>query len=225
MSADIIRSLAKAETLVYIVLAAIMLYTLRNLWRAWRETRGAVFVLEREVAMRKLTSSITALVFLIALAFVEFVLATFIAPALPAASLLSTPTVNLLVVPTGTLSPEFATAIAQTAQAPSLAGTSGCIPGQMVITSPRAGAEVTGQVELVGTVNTSNFGFYKYEVSLEGTQVWSTIRAERTLKNNEPLGVWDTTELAPGNYLIRLIVVDNEGNSLEPCIVPVKVVK
>ncbi len=225
MSAEIIRSLAKAETLVYIVLAALMLYTLRNLWRAWRETRGAVFVLEREVAMRKLTSSITALVFLIALAFVEFVLATFIAPALPAASLFSTPTVNLLVVPTGTLSPEFATAFAQTAQAPSLAGTSGCIPGQMVITSPQAGAEITGQVELIGTVNTPNFGFYKYEVSLEGTQVWSTVRAEPTLKNNEPLGVWDTTELAPGNYLIRLIVVDNEGNSLEPCIVPVKVVK
>ncbi|MEW5827741.1 MAG: hypothetical protein AB1846_02540 [Chloroflexota bacterium] len=225
MSAEIIRSLAKFEIVIYISLAALMLYALRNLWRAWRETRGAVFVLERELALRRLSGSITALVFLIALAFVEFVLATFIAPALPAASLLPTPTVNLLVVPTGTLSPEFATAIAQTVQAPSLARTSGCIPGQMVITAPQAGAEVTGQVELVGTVNVANFGFYKYEVSLEGTQVWSTIRAERTLKNDESLGVWDTTELAPGDYLIRLVVVDNEGISLEPCIVPVKVVK
>ncbi len=225
MSAEIIRSLATAETLIYIVLAAIMLYTLRNLWRAWREMRGAVFVLEREIALRRLSGSITGMIFLIALAFVEFVLATFIAPALPAASLLPTPAVNLLVIPTGTLSPEFATAIAQTAQAPSLAGTSGCIPGQLVITSPQAGEEITEQVELIGTVNVANFGFYKYEVSLEGSQVWSTIKAERTQKSNESLGVWDTTELAPGNYLIRLVVVDNQGNNLDPCIVPVKVVK
>jgi hypothetical protein len=225
MSTEIIRSLAKFEIVIYIVLAAFMLYALRSVWRAWRETQGAVFVLEREIALRNLSGSITFLVFLVALTFVEFVLATFIAPALPAASLLSTPTVNLLAVPTGTLSPEFATAFAQTAQAPTLAGVSGCIPGQLIITSPQAGTEVSGEVELIGTVNVPNFGFYKYEVSIQGTQVWSTVRAERVQKNNESLGLWDTTELSPGNYLIRLVVVDNQGLSLEPCITPVKVVK
>jgi len=225
MDDSFILSLADAEGLIYIILATIALYVVRKLWQAYRDTRGAVFGLERELAYRNLSRAIAGLVIIVALAFGEFVLAGFIAPTLPANAYLSTATLDLLAVPTGTLPAEFATAMAGATQAPLLAGTSNCIPGRIEITSPQPDDPVNGTVELIGTVNPPAFGFYKYEFSKRGTQVWSPIQAGNQPKIDESLGFWDTTELEPGDYLLRLVVTDNNGNNLDPCVVPIRVVR
>ena len=39
------------------------------------------------------------------------------------------------------------------------------------------------------------------------TDTWATIAANRTPVDNGPLGQWDTTTLAPGDYQLRLVVV------------------
>jgi hypothetical protein len=39
------------------------------------------------------------------------------------------------------------------------------------------------------------------------------------------LGVWDTSSLSAGNYWFRLVVVKKDGNFIEPCQVPVIVVR
>jgi hypothetical protein len=93
-----------------------------------------------------------------------------------------------------------------------------------MLTSPKPGEEIKGSIELTGTVNISNFGFYKYEVAPQGSETWATISAGRNIVVNGPLGRWDTTAMTPGDYQLRLVVTDNEGQALQACVVPVRIV-
>src|SRR5512138_2429892 len=218
------RTLASYEPLIYIALAIGAMFTFRWMWRAWREWRDSVYGLEREFALRRLVQATAAAFLVLALMFVEFFIATFIAPSLPASDILATPTLDLLLTPAGTLSPADATqaALAPTAQEiPS--GMSGCIPDKIMITSPKAGEEVNGTVDIQGTASAPNFAFYKYEFTRLGSQEWATISAHREQKKNESLGEWNTTSLANGDYFLRLVITDNVGNSLEPCVIAVRV--
>ena len=92
-----------------------------------------------------------------------------------------------------------------------------------MITSPEPGANVTGTVEIIGTASVPNFGFFKYEFAPRGSQNWGTISAVREPKVNEVLGSWNTTSLTNGEYFLRLVVTDNVGVSLEPCVIAVRV--
>lgn len=219
------RTLASYEPLIYIALAIGGLFAFRRMWRSWREWRDSVYGLEREFALRRLGQATAAAFLILALIFVEFFIATFIAPSLPATDLLATPTLDLLLTPQGTLSPADATQAALspvTQEVPS--GMSGCIPDQIMITSPEPGAEVNGIVKIGGTASIPNFGFYKYEVARLGTQDWATISANRDPKQNAELGEWNTTSLTNGDYFLRLVITDNVGKSLEPCVIAVRVV-
>jgi hypothetical protein len=100
---------------------------------------------------------------------------------------------------------------------------SGCIPEQIMITSPEPGTDVSGTVQNMGTASIPNFGFYKYEVALRGAQNWATISAGREPKINDELGSWNTTSLTNGEYFLRLVITDNVGVSLEPCVIAVRV--
>jgi hypothetical protein len=180
--------------------------------------------LEREFALRRLGQATAAAFFILALVFVEFFIATFIAPSLPATDILATPTLDLLLTPPGTLSPEQATQAALFPVTPSVpSGMSGCIPEQIMITAPEPGDPVSGTVEITGTANVPNFGFYKYEIAPMGTQNWATVSAEREAKINAVLGSWNTSSLTNGDYFLRLVVTDNVGVSLEPCVIAVRV--
>jgi hypothetical protein len=215
------RSLGTYESLIYISLAILGLFVLRRMWGTWREWRDAVFTLEREFALWRLVR-ITALGLLVlAMFFVEFYIATFIAPSLPASDLKVTPTLDLLVSPPPTLTGFGSTQAAPTQ--PIQTGMSGCIADQIMITSPSPGEAVSAVVDLIGTANTPNFGFYKYEIAPVGTQNWATVAAEREPKVDELLGKWNTLSLSNGDYFLRLVITDNVGNSLEPCVIAVRV--
>ena len=219
------RTLASYEPLIYIALAIGAMFAFRRMWRAWREWRDSVYGLEREFALRRLGQATAAAFLVLALIFVEFFIATFVAPSLPASDILATPTLDLLLTPPGTLSPADATQAALspgTQEVPS--GMSGCIPDRIMITSPKAGEEVSGTVEITGTANTPNLAFYKYEVAQLGSQEWATISADREPRKNEKLGEWNTTSWANGDYFLRLVITDNVGTSLEPCVIAVRVV-
>ncbi len=219
------RTLASYEPLIYIALAIGAMFAFRRMWRAWREWRDSVYGLEREFALRRLGQATAAAFLVLALIFVEFFIATFIAPSLPASDILATPTLDLLLTPAGTLSPANATQAALspgTQEVPS--GMSGCIPDKIMITSPKAGDEVSGIVEITGTASAPNLAFYKYEVAQLGSQEWATISANREPRKNEKLGEWNTTSWANGDYFLRLVITDNVGKSLEPCVIAVRVV-
>lgn len=219
------RTLANYEPLIYIALAIGGLFAFRRMWYSWREWRNSVYGLEREFALRRLGQATAAAFFILALVFVEFFIATFIAPSLPATDILATPTLDLLLTPQGTLSPEQATqaALSPVTQ-PVPSGMSGCIPGQIMITAPEPGGDpLSGTVEITGTANVPNFGFFKYEVTQRGSQNWATISAEREPVVNGVLGQWNTTSLSNGDYFLRLVITDNVGVSLEPCVIAVRV--
>ena len=218
------RTLATYEPLIYIALAIGGLFAFRRMWYSWREWRDSVYGLEREFALRRLGQATAAAFFILALIFVEFFIATFIAPSLPATDILATPTLDLLLTPSDTLSPEQATQAALSPVTQSVpSGMSGCVPDQVMITSPEPGDQVSGTVEITGTASIPNFGFFKYEVASMGTQNWATISAGREPKVNEVLGPWNTTSLTNGDYFLRLVVTDNVGVSLEPCVIAVRV--
>lgn len=218
------RSLDAYEPLIYISLAILGLFVFRRMWVSWREWRDSVYTLEREFALWRL-GRVTALGFLVlGLFFVEFYIATFIAPSLPASDLLTTPTLDLLASPQSTLAPVDSTqaAIAPVTQ-PVQNGMSGCVADKIMITSPKSGDEVKAVVNLIGTADIPNFGFYKYEVTPIGSENWATVSAEREPKKDELLGTLNTLSLSNGDYFLRLVITDNVGNSLEPCVIAVRV--
>jgi hypothetical protein len=219
------RFLDTYEGLIYLVLLLGGVFAIRWLIKAWREWREAVYRLEREFAQRRLGQSISILLVVLALMVGEFVLASFVIPSMPASVFLVTPTVDLLATPTGTILPATATVLALTPRlaAGAQAG-DGCVPGQLEFTSPLPGQEVSGRVELTGTVNIPDFGFYKYEVAPRNSDTWATIQAGRETKVDESLGFWDVSVLTPGDYSLRLVVTDNAGESYPPCVIPVQVV-
>jgi len=219
------RFLAGYEILIYAVLFIGLVVTFRWLWQAYRETRDAVYGLERQIAMRHMTTSIIALLLIAMLALGELFLASFIVPDLPATTFLLTPTVSLLSAPKGTLLPEVATAVAGTATIVNgiTSASSGCVPGEIMITSPSSSQDLNGIVKIFGTVEVKDLGFYKFEFTPNGVENWATFYAGRTIETGQPIGVWDTSQLIPGDYQIRLVVTDNQGKEFPPCIVTVRV--
>ena len=196
---NLVRALDAYQIAIYLVLAIGGLFAFRWLWKSWREWQMSVFKLEREFAI------------------------SFVIPGLPAGFFLPTPTIDPLAQPIGTLSPDAMTQAAVAPQPAVSANMQGCVPDQLMITSPKPGAEVKGRIDVVGTVNIANFGFYKYEVALRGSDTWATILAGTEVKINGQLGPWDTAALTPGDYQLRLVVTDNRGVSLAPCIIPVRI--
>jgi len=219
---EILRYLKELEFLIYIILGIFTAWQLRKFFNAWEELRAAAFGLEKESAQARLNRSAALLVVLLFLATAEFGMVSFIIPAIPGVNPLPTATLDLLATPTITLAAETGTSSAGVQETP-LPGTEiiqiGCIPDEVMITFPENNSTVQDTVEVEGTVNIADFGFYKYEISRAGTDTWLTIQAGDSPKYDDILGFWDTTQLESGNYYLRLVVIDNQGIQREPCAV------
>jgi hypothetical protein len=216
------RFLVQYEIIVYIVLSIGAIFAARSLWKAWSEWHSAVFGLEKELSFQKVRVSGAFFILLVMIGLSQFCLVTFIVPFLPATTFRSTPTADLLQTPAATLSVADLTAQNGTITPP--AGTTGCVPGQIMLTTPKPGSDVQGKIILTGTVNVPNFGFYKYEYAPQGSETWATIAAGDKVVNAGELGAWDTSQLVPGDYQIRLLVTDNLGKALPACILSVHVI-
>ncbi len=225
---DILKFLQQFEMWIYALLGAVGFICLRKLLIYWHEWRVAIFGLERESAQRRLSASLSLFVLLSLLGVAEFSIVTFVTPVYPRAYLLQTPTLDLLATPTETLAAAETTPnmmVKSIIGTPIPAAGDGCMPGQLEWTDPVAGGEISGVVELKGTVNVANLGFYKYEFSQPGTDIWTTIAAGDTLKQSDTLGgAWNTGQLVPGDYRLRLVVSDNQNQTLPACEIPVRVV-
>ena len=218
---ELFRFLATYEVGIYIVIGVIVLIYLKRLIDAISALKLAQFGLEREVAQKSLRLSVTIITLVLLVGLSNFLLISVASIKFPGISRIATPTIDLNATqePAAiTQTPEFSqqtqTAIALT----------GCIPGELEWIQPASGDEVSGSVELKGTVNILNFGFYKYEYQMQGEELWTPISA-----GNKPViedsfgGRWNTEQLEPGIYSLRLVVLDNQNNLLQPCVIDVKV--
>jgi hypothetical protein len=222
--ADLYKFLASYEVLIYIILAIGAMFSFRWLWRSWKEWQTAVYKLEKEFSSRRLGQSAAICILILLMFCFEFTMTSFLIPGLPAEVFITTPTLDFISTPMGTLSADLLTRVAGSPGHPPLVNPSGCTPGQLAFASPKPGDEIKGAVDLIGTVNIPNFGFYKYEVARQGSETWATISAGRSLVVDGSLGRWDTTALTPGDYQLRLVATDNQGIALPPCVIPIRVI-
>jgi hypothetical protein len=219
------------EVWIYLLLALGGLIYARKFILAWQELREASFGLERESAQSRLNQSASILVLLLTMAVIVFILVYFVAPIVPSANLLPTPTLDLLATPTTTLPAGTGTPPADIAEIPfgttysEISPENGCIPGQIEITTPENGAQVGGVVEIIGTADIPNFGFYKFEIKRPDETIWLTIQAGNTIVRNDKLGDWDTSRLIPGEYQLGLVVIDNQAQAAPACVVLLRVVR
>jgi hypothetical protein len=218
------RFLAGYEIFIYLILGIGFVFSLRWLWQAYKELQDAVYGLERQIAMRHFTTAIGSVLLIFMLAVGELFITSFIIPDLPAATFLQTPTVDLV---QGTpLPPGLSTPVVDTTGATNgtPSASSDCIPGKLDISSPTAGNEVKGRVDIFGTVNVDDLGFYKIEFAESNLENWATFYAGRNTEPEKPIGAWDTTQLTPGEYQIRLVATDNQGVEFPACTITVRVI-
>ncbi|MFN2197430.1 MAG: hypothetical protein ACK2UW_15035 [Anaerolineales bacterium] len=214
------------ELWIYLFLGLGGLYFAFKFARAWNELRSSAFGLERESAQNRLNKAASVMVLIFIAAIAEFALVSFAVPAVPGANPLLTPTLDLLATQTATLPPENSTDLAVTPTAENLqsSGESSCIPDQVMLTEPQDGSTVEGIVPIIGSASIPNFGFYKFEMAKTSDNNWLSVEANNQPVVNNQLGNWNTSRLDPGAYQLRLVVTDNEGQALPPCIIQVNVV-
>lgn len=220
------RFLSSNEILIYLLLALGGVIAIRWLWNSWHEWQNSVFGLEREFALRRFAQAVAISLLIMGLAFAEVFVASFVAPSLPSSAFLGTPTLDLLSAPSGAAGLNVQDVLATPVPLPegTTVGNDGCVPGELEITSPKTGQEVSGSIELIGTVNIPNFGFYKYEYAQQGSDNWVTISAWTQPVVDGSIGQWDTSTLTPGDYQLRVVATDNKVQALAPCVIPVRVV-
>jgi hypothetical protein len=214
------------EIWIYVILGILGIWQIRKFALAWEELRGSFFGLEREAAQSRVNSAATMVVLLITMAVAEFTLVTFVIPTFPGANPLPTATLDLLATPTITLSASTQNPN-QTQEATPTPGevpaAEGCVVGQINFTSPKNGDRVSGSVTVYGSADISNFGFYTLQIARPGDVIWLPKQVGQQPVKNDTLGSWDTTLLTPGEYMLKLVVTDNMGNELTPCIIQVTV--
>lgn len=229
---DALRFLRTYEMWIYSILALAGLIYIRRFILAWDELRAAAFGLERESAQARLNHAAGMLVLLLITAVIIFSIVSFVVPTLPGSIPLLTPTVDLAATATQTLPLEGDAALlaetsmetgeTETTPMPTPQG-EGCTLSQVEITAPQDGSEISGVVAVTGTADIPNFGFYKFEVARPGETIWLPIQAGQQIKRNQELGQWDTRTLASGDYMLRLVVSDNQGVEMQPCLIHVRI--
>jgi len=223
---EIIRFVVNYEVGIYIILGAVLLINLQRLLSGWISLRKANFGLEREVAQKRIRSASTLIILVSLFGLSNFILVSVASIRYPGIAQIATPTIDLL----STQTPFIGEGIDPNATPQGLQQTqtaiavTGCIPDQLEWIDPQPGDEIRGSIELIGTVNLPNLGFYKYEYRYQGDEIWTPISAGNKPVVEEALGgTWNTEQLLPGNYFLRLVVSDNANNLIKPCEIEVKI--
>jgi hypothetical protein len=223
---ELLRFMATYEMGVYIIFGVVVIINLKKLIDGWNGLRKANFGLEKEVAQKKFRSAITIIALFLIFGISNFILVSVASIRFPGIARIATPTIDLAStpIPSGANSKGVNITLEPLQQTQTAIALTGCIPEQLEWIDPKDGSEVTGSVELKGSVNVPNLGFYKYEYRLKSAETWTPISA-----GNKPIvaglfaGRWNTGQLQPGNYSLRLVVSDNQNNLLKPCEIEVKV--
>ena len=141
------------EAWIYVLLGIAGLIYIRKFILSWQELRVAGFGLERDNAQSKVNQAAVILVLIIGLTVTEFVLVSYVAPAVPGANPVLTPTLDLLATSTVTLVPTAPAAgespVATTAT-PTEPASQACIVNSIAIRQPQNGETVSGVVEVSG---------------------------------------------------------------------------
>lgn len=232
---ELFHFLVDYQIWIYAILGVLALIYLIKLIKAWRERYTTIFGLEREDAQRRLNSALAIFVLLILLIGAEFVLVTFVIPEWPMLMITPTPTQNAEEIPiqnpyasdSGLVvvsTPEGSSPAEQQQASVVSVLSSGCIANQLEWLAPVSGDVIEGSYTLEATVNVQDMAFYNWAFSPVGDQMnWQTLSAGNLPVIEGPLGLWATTQVANGDYVLRLTVYDLNNEQLPPCDVYIRV--
>ncbi len=235
MAEQLLRIVIVYRYYVMAILGLIGLWYLRGLFHWGRRYSVSAYGLERETAAANRAIALSAV--LVSLSCIAaFGIATTPAAidvwgltgAYPTA--IPTPTATVEATEVVVRLPGEPTAVVQEtptpipSATPVVDATPGCDNEKATLTSPLAGAIVSGLVEVQGIANIDNFAFYILELSTLGEN-WLTVYTgnEATEIDGGPMGSWNADLQEPGNYAFRLTVFDSSGGFPEPCIIPITI--
>ena len=225
---EILNFLKTYEYAIYFVFGFATVLYLYSFIMAWMEIRASVFGLELVSAQRKLNRSAMGLFVLLFFTSVVFVLITFVSPVVTPelsvpeidgsiASIATQQSVSGDTVYDGTTTHGLPTALPTVALFEH-----GCIPGEIEITSPEVGETVRGVITVSGTVDITNFGYFKLDIAESQQELWATFQAGNLIvKDNILDDSFDSSLFTPGDYVIQLVIVDTEGEAQTPCRIPI----
>ncbi len=229
---DFFHFLVDYQLWIYAILGILALIYLIRLIGAWRERYATIFGLEREDAQRRLNSALAVFILLILLIAAEFIIVTFVIPEWPLVMMTAapeTPAAEEEEQPMITPPSDSGLVIISTPQgavpnSPVSAVSSGCIPGQLEWLDPVSGDVIDGSYILRATVNVQDMAFYNWSFStVGGEDNWQTLSAGNLPVIEGELGLWATSQVANGDYVLRLTVLDLNNQELPPCDVYVRV--
>jgi hypothetical protein len=213
------------EIVIYVLFGIVFLLYLQRFLSAMREWRRALYGLEKETAMRGITTSLVVLMVVGIILILEFSMVTYIAPSYQDVLALPTATLSFeggeTVVPGTTPQPGGTAVPTVVTLSPLVSG--GCAKGKLEWITPKPGSEIRGSTELIVTVNFDDLAFFKYEFSQSGSNLWTPIAATDKGGIETNLGLWNTGTELPGDYLLRLVVINRENQTLPSCEIPVTV--
>jgi hypothetical protein len=211
--------LVEYETWIYVLAAIASIILFRNLVLGWRELQSTLFGLERETAKRKFNSNLSGLILTGLIVTTEFIVVSVVTIKYPSMVVFATPTLEFQVTSTPEMVSIPGISGTDEESAQRTGSTEGCVKGKIDWITPLSGETIKGKVELKGTVNVADLGFYKYEFKSANDPGWTTIAVIEGALG----GLWQTENLTPGDYLLRLVVLDNRNDPFPPCIIPITI--
>jgi hypothetical protein len=97
----------------------------------------------------------------------------------------------------------------------------GCNAAGVSLDHALVGQTVSGVFEVRGTANIDNFAYYRVEVLPPGANAYVEVRRSFRPVVDGVLARVSATRFAPGEYRLRLVVVDARGGFPQPCDIPV----
>ena len=228
---EILNFLETYEYVIYFVFGITALIYLYRFVMAWSGIRASVFGLELVNAQKNLNRSAMALFVILFFVAVVFVLITFVSPVITPE--LAVPELDETISSLATQQSDSNGNDPISTQIPSGIPTitideENCIEGVLEITSPVPGEIIRKPIEIIGTVNIPNLGFFTIDIN-NGTELqglWGQIGVKEFIVTDDVLlASFDPTSksLNPGEYVLQLVVHDNENNQLPPCRVPITI--
>ncbi|MGH2521279.1 MAG: hypothetical protein ACRDH2_02145 [Anaerolineales bacterium] len=212
--ADAVALIAEYQNWAYALMGLGTLFYLRSVWQARQRLSQTPFGLERELAFRQQNSALAMILMLGALALSVYTLTHVVLPNMslnPASA--STP------APGQDSTPPSAN---PTTAGPIVVDSSGCSNPNATLSDPQANQIIAGSFEVRGTASIDNFAFFKIEINGAGTSgQWVSLDVGNTPVISGTLGSFDTSAYEPGEYALRLVVLDSAGNSPPPCTIAV----
>lgn len=203
--------LIRYQNQLFIGMGVLAVLALLILAQARRYLERTPFGLEREHALRRQNAALSMLTALVLLSLGLYLTDQFVLPSLLIPHATATPAAPATPSPSPVA-----------VQSGIVVDSSGCDNPEATITAPAPGERIAGSFEVVGSANTPNFAFYKFEISGAGTGgQWLSLGVGTVPVVAGRLGSFDASAREPGEYAFRLVVLDNAGQFPPPCVLPI----